>query len=320
MIEVALKFSVVVLVAWSVTRGIRPANAAAARGVWLLALASPLLFGLLTPIVFASVRPVPLLMTSAPVALPDWLPPALTMIYLAVALALLARTGAGWWRASRIVNASSPLADDDLTRVRELAGFPSMRAAESDLEGAVTAGVFSPLVLLPRDWRALPEVTLTAMLRHEAAHVRRRDPAMALAGCVVHAAFWFTPAAAIARRQCLRFAESAADASAAASMNAADYAAALLHFAAARRMRGVPMLAAGGSESSIARRVRLLLDDLEFGAQPAARVRAGLAALVIAVALFSAFRIGTASPAAAHDFDHARRHAARHGSGGSQHP
>ena len=94
---------------------------------------------------------------------------------------------------------------------------------------------------------------------------------MALAGCLVHAAFWFTPAAALARRQCLHFAESAADASAAASMNAADYARALLHFAAARRMRGVPMLAAGGSESSIARRVRLLRDDLEFGAQPAAR-------------------------------------------------
>lgn len=323
MIEVALKFSVLVAVAWAFTRGVRPAGAATARAIWLGVLASPLLFPLLTPALFSSVVPGHVQVSSPLPVPPAWLPQAVAAVYLTVTIALLMKTAAGWLRASRIVRASRPLEAADAARLRALAGAPVLRLATADLDGPVTAGILRPLVLLPRDWSAQPEATLRAMLRHEAAHVRRRDPALALVGCLVHAALWFTPAAAVARREFLRCTEAAADAAAAAEIGASEYAEALLGLASARRMRGVPMLAAGGTESSIARRVRVLLDDLEFGPQSASRMRMAAVALAATLTLLAAVRVGDAASAPLADEPtvsagdtltpaHALRHAIRH--------
>ena len=322
MIEIALKFSAVAAVAWAVTRGVRPANAAAARGIWLVTLASPLFLPLLTPAVFLRIAPARATLALAPPSQLAWLPGALTVVYVIGLLVLVARVGSGWWQAARIIRAARPLAEEEAARLRAIARAPGLRLAESTLDGPVTAGIFSPIVLLPRGWRALPETMLAAILRHEAAHARRRDPAAALFASLVHAALWLTPAATIARRELLRFAELAADGAAAASMPGCDYAGALLRLANGRRLGGMPLLEARGSESSIARRVRLVLDDEEFGRPGPARMRAAvaaiLAALLIAACVRPASHVSTPGQASTSVedggalYDHAARHAARH--------
>lgn len=316
MIELALKFSAVVAVAWCVTRGVRPANAAAARGIWLVTVASPLLLPILTPALFLAVSPARVSVALAPPAMLAWLPDALTIIYLIGVTVLLARVAAGWRQASRIIRAARPLEAEEEARLRAIAGAPELRLAESDLEGPVTAGILFPVVLLPRGWRAMRKTLLAAILRHEAAHARRRDPAAALAASLVHALLWLTPAAAIAQRELLRFAELAADGAAAASMPGRDYAGALLGLANGRRQGGMLLLEARGSESSIARRVRLLLDDVEFGRPGPGRMRAAfavmLAALVVAAGIRPASQATTSAEQIGALQDHAARHAARH--------
>jgi beta-lactamase regulating signal transducer with metallopeptidase domain len=40
----------------------------------------------------------------------------------------------------------------------------------------MTAGIFAPKILLPTAWTLWPDEKLRAVLAHELAHVRRRDP------------------------------------------------------------------------------------------------------------------------------------------------
>lgn len=317
MIETAIKFSLLAAVAWAVTRGVRPANAAAARMVWLLTLLSPAFVPLLTPALFANVRATSMHVAAPALVISDWMVPAVYLTYVAGVAILSARLSLGWRRVARLVREARPLRDAELARLRGCAGSPALRILESDLDGAVTAGAIRPVVILPRTWRRASDVALTAMLRHEAAHVHRRDPAALLFARLVEAVLWPTPAAWLARREFVRFAESAADASAASAMEPADYASALLCFAARRRLVVGPLLGASGGESAIARRIRLLLDDEEFGAQPAARIRAGLVAFIVAVVIVAAVRVGMSTPADTGGLlggphDYAARHAARH--------
>ena len=107
------------------------------------------------------------------------------MIYFAGALASLVWLVIGWRAAVRLVRAAVP------------AGVPGAPAVLESAAVAtpLTVGVFSPHVLLPAGWRAWPTDKLRAVLAHERAHVRRRDPLVACGARVNRCLFWFHPVA-----------------------------------------------------------------------------------------------------------------------------
>jgi len=63
-----------------------------------------------------------------------------------------------------------------------------------EVAGPVTFGFFRPVVLLPANFREMPEPMREAILSHELLHVARRDWAYTLVEEFVRAAFWFHPA------------------------------------------------------------------------------------------------------------------------------
>jgi beta-lactamase regulating signal transducer with metallopeptidase domain len=114
-------------------------------------------------------------------------------------------------------------------------------------EGPSTFGIFRPIVLLPRAALGWPSARLEAVLRHEAAHVVRRDTASQLLARLVCALYWPNPLLWLAARAARRDAEIAADDAVLASgMTPSLYAAELLGLAA--ESRGLaPGIAMAGS-------------------------------------------------------------------------
>jgi beta-lactamase regulating signal transducer with metallopeptidase domain len=121
-------------------------------------------------------------------------------LYLFGALILLGRFLAGWWFAHRLSPKSSPIGVRGMT-VYECASITT----------PVTVGLRAPRILLPRGWSDWPEDKITAVLAHEAAHVRRRDT---LTGSLAHlnrVLFWFHPLAWWLQRRLALDAEQACD-------------------------------------------------------------------------------------------------------------
>lgn len=81
-----------------------------------------------------------------------------------------------------------------------------------DLRGPVAAGVFKPVVFVPSSWREWPEESRRAVLEHEMAHHRRRDPLWRLLvelACAVH---WYHPLVRWMARRFIMQCEYACDA------------------------------------------------------------------------------------------------------------
>jgi beta-lactamase regulating signal transducer with metallopeptidase domain len=136
-------------------------------------------------------------LTAAPPAtrrtsdVPSFLAIVATCTYGVGLLYFLARLLAGWAATRRLVAASNP--SGDVRTVIETAGV--VVCESSRVAAPLTVGVFSRRVILPTAWRSWPEEQLRAVLAHECAHARRRDPLVALLAHVNRAVFWFHPLA-----------------------------------------------------------------------------------------------------------------------------
>jgi TonB family protein len=75
----------------------------------------------------------------------------------------------------------------------------------------LTTGSSLTRVIFPADWRAWPREKRTAVLAHELAHARRRDPLIALIVAVNKCVFWFHPLAWWLEHRLPVLAEHAAD-------------------------------------------------------------------------------------------------------------
>ncbi len=75
----------------------------------------------------------------------------------------------------------------------------------------LTTGSSLTRVILPADWRAWPAEKRTAILAHELAHARRRDPFIAVVVAIHKCLFWFHPLAWWLERRLPVLAEHAAD-------------------------------------------------------------------------------------------------------------
>ena len=163
---------------------------------------------------------------------------------------------------------------------------------ESDLvKVPVTVGILSPKILLPSSWLRWPDGTLRAVLAHEGAHIRRRDPLVLFAAHVNRCVFWFHPFAWWLERQLRTTAEEACDDEAVSTTGQPRvYAETLLRIAEAMRLAGGRVswhaLGAGGS-GALGRRIDRLLRGDARGSSSRSRA----AALIVGCAMV----IGTAA-------------------------
>ena len=118
-------------------------------------------------------------------------------------------------------------------------------------------------VILPADWREWPREKLKAVLAHELAHARRRDPLIAMVVAIDKCLFWFHPLAWWLERRLPVLAEHAADdAALAVSFDTQAYARLLLDSAGRLDSGGNRLLwmSAAMSGPVVAERIRRVLD------------------------------------------------------------
>jgi beta-lactamase regulating signal transducer with metallopeptidase domain len=177
----------------------------------------------------------------------------LYLLGLAVALRRLIkarRTAARVLRGARRTEAPWHVPGDVQSRESDAVALPQ------------TLGSWRPVVLLPRAGRDWPEGWRAAVVAHEVAHVRGRDPLWQLLGEIACAIYWFHPLAHLALRQLRIERELAADdATLAAGLRPSDYARVLFELACIPERPAalgavVPLLTPGGLKA----RIRALLE------------------------------------------------------------
>jgi beta-lactamase regulating signal transducer with metallopeptidase domain len=316
MVELQLKLAAAALIAWALTRRVTPAAAAHAHRLWLGVLALPVIWvaamSAVPAVVIARLRPGVL-----PQSIQDpsqTVQLATIITYVGVATLLGLRLAWGVWSVRRLVHGSKRLCDADVLRLP--AWIDRNRLRESRLGLPVTAGFLRPVILLPAGWRDFSPSALEAVLRHEMAHVRRRDCLTGLLCAVLETVCWFNPAAWIVGTNVRWFAEMACDHQAAAAMPRDCYAAELLRLAAAWQAARRPAYAITlGAETNVSRRIDRLL--LERGNRARQRALMALAAalFLLVLPLSSAVRIGSGpiqSTSISGSHDHATLHQLRH--------
>ena len=185
-------------------------------------------------------------------------------VYLAVALALLARMAVGIRFGKRLQNSATTIGDVDaveaLSRAAGLRAIP--RLAESDmLSVPLMLGVREPAILLPAGWRQWDADEFAAVLAHELSHVKRHDALVQRLALIHRAIFWFSPLAWWLERHLADLSEQASDEAAlAGGADRTRYAETLLGFfaeleAAPARVwwHGVAMAKAGQAEKRVER-------------------------------------------------------------------
>lgn len=219
-------------------------------------------------------------------------------LYVGVAVALLLRTLIGVVSVRRMIASARAIDSASLAALRDLAGHAALNIREGDLRVPVTAGFVEPMVILPTGWRAIPSDGLAAILRHEAAHVRRKDCLVSLGCAILEALAWFTPVVWVAGSRVGWFAEMACDSEAAGAMDGDRYASALLALAAGWSHARCPLATiTAGAETGVGRRIRLLLDEMEQGCRRRALLPAAALLVVIALPRAGAVRVsGSLSP------------------------
>ncbi|HYH79476.1 MAG TPA: M56 family metallopeptidase [Longimicrobium sp.] len=237
-------------------------------------------------------------------ALPPWAPPAVLAVWLAGALAGLARLEQGrrrYWRAAGPRHAAGDAqAADALRRLRSAAGVNRtvyITAAEG-LTAPAAVGL-AEICLPAGTLAALTPLQREGVLAHELGHLVRRDPLWKVAVEIGSAVLWFQPLLRVAGRQMAECAELLADGFA---VRITGRRRPLLEslgiLAATFPRRGAAAAGFGDGGSPLLRRAARLMDATRAPAGPLpAAVRAGLAVAVLAATL--AFSPGVSPPPAA---------------------
>jgi beta-lactamase regulating signal transducer with metallopeptidase domain len=181
--------------------------------------------------------------TSRVLTLPAWLSLAWTLGFLAVLVWL----AAGRIRLRRIAGASWRLTGGDwelaLDEEKRKAGVSRgvRLLCSSVVTTPLTWGSRAPIILLPEDALDWPDAHRRVVLRHELAHVARRDALSQLGAGFVCAVYWFHPLAWLVERRLRAECERACDDRVVSlGTPAAEYAAHLLQVARSARSFGAP--------------------------------------------------------------------------------
>jgi hypothetical protein len=215
------------------------------------------------------------------------LPLALLGVYAAGVIMFVARLFYGWYLASAMIRRArrgGPIRVDVAGQVYQ----------SSEVTVPMTVGAIRPVIVMPVTWKTWDSNTLTAIIAHEAAHVRRHDASINFAARLNRAIFWFHPLAWWLERKLAVTAEHACDEAAARAIAAPRrYAEILVEMAdVVRRNRGrlawqaVGVNGAGLLDSRID---RLLRGDAFASASRGKKIAAGIGC-VLAIATVTASR------------------------------
>jgi beta-lactamase regulating signal transducer with metallopeptidase domain/predicted nucleic acid-binding Zn-ribbon protein len=231
-------------------------------------------------------------------------PAVLLMVWLAGALAVLGYTLLSMLYVHVLARRARELRDIRvLARAHGIASELGVTWPVEVLEGdadamPMTFGVVSDTLLLPTSAKAWPADRLEAVLRHELAHIRRRDSLTQLVADVGCALYWFHPGVWLAARRLRMEREHACDdVVLLAGARASDYAQELLEIA--RTMRARPLLSraalAMAQRSRLRARLVAVLDDRPR----AARVPGTLLAPIAVAALTLVMTLAVVTPSRA---------------------
>ena len=207
--SLAIKASLLLVLAFLVTFTLRRAPASSRRLVWVLAgaclLLLPLLSTISSPIAIGHVwnepvwvssteveAAVPVLSQSTPKPAPvPWVP----IIWASGALAVLLRLAAGMIRISWLARAAKRVeAPEEAAELMQRIGVKRVTFIESDrVAMPITAGVLRPLILLPRSRSEWPPERMRLVLAHELIHVQQRDCLIQLLMQFACCLYWFHP-------------------------------------------------------------------------------------------------------------------------------
>lgn len=274
----ALKGTVVLGAAWIATALLRQRSADLRHRIWLAAIIAMAL--LLLPV---SVPQTMRMTIDASAASPATASTAarsiqvLPVVWSVIAALLLLRWGLGVLRLYRITRGAH--------------GTGSILVTES-IQTPMTWGAIRPVILLPAYVEEWTDEQRDVVIRHERAHIERRDWLWQGFAQVITAVFWFHPLVWLAAAQIRQEAEHAADdATLATGVQAPDYADRLL--AVARKLSGhAPNPAvAMVRQPALTSRIAAILDTARTrtGASGSARLGVVLAAAALLVPL-SAFQ------------------------------
>jgi TonB family protein len=278
-VTAALKGTIVLSAAWIATVLLRRRSADLRHRIWLAALIAMAL--LMLPVAPPQTLRIAIDTSSAAVGN---VPAAarsmkmLPVVWSVVAALLLMRWGAGLFRLNSVTRESRPLNGN-------------LRVSES-IQTPMTWGAIRPVILLPAYVEGWSSDQRDVVIRHERAHIERRDWLWQAFAQVMTAVFWFHPLVWLARVQIRNEAEHAADdATLASGVEAPDYADRLM--AVARRVHGTSSLAAVTMvrKPALTSRIAAILDTARTrtSAGLGARIGVVLAALALLVPL-SAFQ------------------------------
>ena len=149
-----------------------------------------------------------------------------------------------------------------------------------DIRGPVVTGVLRPLILLPDSSVDWTRARRRAVLAHEAAHIRRHDPAILLAAHITTALYWFHPLCWLAAARLRAESERACDdAALGLGLTPSDYAGHLLDLARKFPTQlAIPMATTSHLES----RVKSILDPATNRSFPTRAVWFAAAAFTVA--------------------------------------
>jgi uncharacterized protein (TIGR03435 family) len=146
-----------------------------------------------------------------------------------------------------------------LRLLREIRAAGHVEFRESDrVNSPVTVGLIRPVIVLPTGWPQWESAKLRAVLAHETAHIRRRDPLVQFVSAIHRAALWFSPLSWLLHARIVALAEEASDDAAITEISEpAVYAEVLLDFmrrpALRSRPMGIPMARYGRPDHRIER-------------------------------------------------------------------
>jgi len=221
-------------------------------------------------------------------AMPPWVPEAALALWLAGALAGIARLEHGRRRYWRAAGARHAVADaeaaDTLRRLRAAAGVDRTiyLTAADGLQAPAAIG-FAEICLPAAALAALTPAQRESVLAHELGHLARRDPLWKVAVEIASAVFWFQPLLRVARRQMVECAELLCDGFAVrVTGRRRPLVESLGVLAAAFRPCGVAAAGFGDQGSPLLRRAARVMDATRAPAGPLpAAVRGALAAAAL---------------------------------------
>lgn len=211
-----------------------------------------------------------------------------------------AALGLGWllWllvRSLRVLRARVPETDGRvLAAAAAVAGAFGLRHSPHVSRSAaivtpIAFGCLRPEVCLPARARSLDDQALRAMLAHEVAHLRRRDPAAMWLAAALQALFWWQPLLHCVRRRWAHLVELRCDAEAAARSSATAVARCLLDVAAwhepARRLPLAAALGMAARPSALRLRVEAALQGAAAGSPSRGRSLGLRAASLVALTM-----------------------------------